>query len=199
MRTPVLASLLIGALVAGGPAAAAPVSVTRDDQREVMVTIYNGNLGLVKDLREVRFPSGQSEVQFMDVAALIDPTTVHLKSTTDAPGSQQFVGEDWIDHTPKDERVKIKLGNAFDVVGERTQKDFRKLASNLYEVEWEIALRNHKTEAQTVTVIEPVPGDWQVLSSSHAYEKLQAHTLKYQIPVPKEGATKLAYRVRIRF
>jgi hypothetical protein len=86
MRTPVLASLLIGALVAGGPAAAAPVSVTRDDQREVMVTIYNGNLGLVKDLREVRFPSGQSEVQFMDVAAQIDPTTVHLKSTTDAPG-----------------------------------------------------------------------------------------------------------------
>ena len=95
--------------------------------------------------------------------------------------------------------MKIKLGNAFDVVGERTQKDFRKLASNLYEVEWEIALRNHKSEAQTVTVIEPVPGDWQVITSSHTYEKIQAHTLKYQIPVPKEGATKLAYRVRIRF
>ncbi len=117
----------------------------------------------------------------------------------DGSGSQQFIGEDWIDHTPKDETVKIKLGNAFDVVGERTQKDFRKLASNLYEVEWEIALRNHKSEAQTVTVIEPVPGDWQVVTSSHTYEKIQAHTLKYQIPVPKEGATKLAYRVRIRF
>jgi hypothetical protein len=117
----------------------------------------------------------------------------------DHSGSQQFIGEDWIDHTPKDETVKIKLGNAFDVVGERTQKDFRKLASNLYEVEWEIALRNHKSEAQTVTVIEPVPGDWQVITSSHTYEKIQAHTLKYQIPVPKEGATKLAYRVRIRF
>jgi len=117
----------------------------------------------------------------------------------DASGSQQFVGEDWIDHTPKDESVKIKLGNAFDVVGERTQKEFKKLASNLYEVEWEIALRNHKTDAQTVTVIEPVPGDWQVLSSSHTYEKIEAHTLKYQIPVPKEGTTKLTYRIRIRF
>ena len=63
----------------------------------------------------------------------------------DASGSQQFIGEDWIDHTPKDESVKIKMGNAFDLVGERTQKDFKKLASNLYEVEWEIALRNHKT------------------------------------------------------
>ena len=55
------------------------------------------------------------------------------------------------------------------------------------------------TKPQTVTVIEPVPGDWQVLTSSHTYEKIQAHTLKYQIPVPKEGAAKLAYRVRIRF
>src|SRR6266550_4868737 len=109
----------------------------------------------------------------------------------DASGSQQFIGEDWIDHTPKDESVKIKMGNAFDLVGERTQKDFKKIASNLYEVEWEIALRNHKTEPQTVTVIEPVPGDWQVLTSTHTYEKIQAHTLKYQIPVPKEGATKL--------
>jgi len=117
----------------------------------------------------------------------------------DTSGSQQFVGEDWIDHTAKDESVKIKLGNAFDVVGERTQKEFKKLASNLYEVEWEIALRNHKTEPQTVTVIEPVPGDWQVLSSTHPYDKVEAHTLKYQIAVPKEGATKLTYRVRVRF
>src|SRR6267378_5974309 len=86
MKTPWIASILIAALATGQPAHAAPVSVTRDDQREVMVTIYNGNLGLVKDLREARLPAGQSEVQFMDVAALIDPTTVHLKSLTDALG-----------------------------------------------------------------------------------------------------------------
>jgi len=117
----------------------------------------------------------------------------------DASGSQQFIGEDWIDHTPKDERVKIKMGNAFDVVGERIQKDFRKLGGSLYEVEWEISLRNHKQEDQTVTVIEPVPGDWQVLHSTHVFEKVEAHTLRYRIPVPKEGAAKLTYRVRIRF
>jgi len=117
----------------------------------------------------------------------------------DASGSQQFVGEDWIDHTPEDERVKIKMGDAFDLVGERTQKEWRKIASNLYEVEWEISLRNHKKEDQTVTVIEPVPGDWQVLTSTHAWEKPEAHTLKFQVPVPKEGASKLTYRVRLRF
>ena len=117
----------------------------------------------------------------------------------DRSGSQQLIGEDWIDHTPKDERVKIKMGNAFDVVGERVQKEWRKIASGLYEVEWEISLRNHKTEEQTVTVIEPVPGDWQVLHSTHKWEKPEAHTLRYDIPVPKEGSVKVTYRVRLRF
>ena len=117
----------------------------------------------------------------------------------DTGGSQQFVGEDWIDHTAKDEKVKIKLGNAFDVVAERTQKDWRKIAGNLYEVEWEISLRNHKTEAQTITVIEPVPGDWQVLTSTHAWDKVEAHTLKFEVPVPKESSAKITYRVRLKF
>src|SRR5882762_10495441 len=80
MNRRLIALTLMLILAAGQPAAAAPVSVTRDDQREVMVTIYNGNLGLVKDLREARLPAGVNEVQFMDVAAGIDPTTVHLKS-----------------------------------------------------------------------------------------------------------------------
>src|SRR5438094_9432015 len=88
MNRRLIALTLMLILAAGQPAAAAPVRVTRDDQREVMVTIYNGNLGLVKDLREARLPAGVNEVQFMDVAALIDPTTVHLKSLTDALGSR---------------------------------------------------------------------------------------------------------------
>jgi hypothetical protein len=117
----------------------------------------------------------------------------------DASGSQQLIGEDWIDHTPKDERVKIKMGDAFEVVGERTQKEWRKIGASVYEVEWEIALRNHKKADQTVTVLEPVPGDWQVLASTHAWEKPAAHTLRFSVAVPKEGAAKLVYRVRLRF
>ena len=117
----------------------------------------------------------------------------------DRSGSQQFIGEDWIDHTPKDEKVKIKMGNAFDVVADRTQKDWRKLGGNLYEVEWEIVLRNHKSEPQTVTVMEPVPGDWQVLHSTHKADKVEAHTLRFDVPVPKEGKETVTYRVRMRF
>lgn len=117
----------------------------------------------------------------------------------DDAASLQFVGEDWIDHTPKDEKVKIKMGEAFDVVGERLQKDWRQLASNLYEVEWEIKLRNHKNEDAQVKVIEPIPGDWDMLRSSHSYEKIEAHTLQFEVDVPKDREAKINYRVRIRF
>lgn len=117
----------------------------------------------------------------------------------DASGSQQLIGEDWIDHTPKDERVRIKMGEAFDLVGERVQKDWKRIGGNLYEIEWEITLRNHKKEAVTVEVIEPMPGDWEILRSTHPHEKLQAFTARWKIPVPKEGATTLGYRTRVRF
>jgi hypothetical protein len=117
----------------------------------------------------------------------------------DRAGSQQLVGEDWIDHTPKDERVRIKMGEAFDVVGERVQRDWRRIGSSVYEVEWEITLRNHKQEDVTVSVIEPVPGDWEVLRESQAHEKVEAHTLRYRVPIPRDGAAKVSYRVRVRF
>ena len=117
----------------------------------------------------------------------------------DTSGSQQLIGEDWVGHTPKDEKIKIKMGDAFDVVGERTQKDWKRIASNLYEVEWEISLRNHKKEAVTVEVVEPMPGDWDVIRASHPHEKIQAFTAQWKIPVPKDGETKLTYRIRVRF
>ena len=117
----------------------------------------------------------------------------------DASGSQQLIGEDWIDHTPKDERVRIKMGEAFDVVGERVQKDWRRIAANLYEIEWEITLRNHKKDAVTVEVIEPMPGDWEVLRATHPHQKLQAFTARWSLAVPKEGASTLGYRMRVRF
>lgn len=117
----------------------------------------------------------------------------------DSEGSLQFIGEDTIDHTPKDEQVKIKMGEAFDVVGERIQKDYKSLAWNLYEVEWEIKLRNHKKEDVQVSIIEPIPGDWEIMRSSHPYEKVEAHTLEYKVHIPKDGQVKVNYRVRIRY
>ncbi len=117
----------------------------------------------------------------------------------DSEGSLQFVGEDAIDHTPKDEKIRIKLGDAFDVVGSRKQTDWKKIASDTYEAEFEISLRNHKKEDVTVKVIEPIPGDWTMLRSSHEYKKSEAFTAEFSIPVPKDKEIKLAYRVRMRF
>ena len=115
----------------------------------------------------------------------------------DDAGRLQFVGEDQIDHTPKDEKIKIKMGEAFDVVGNRTQTDWKKISRNVYETAWEISIRNHKEEDAEVQIIEPIPGDWTVLSSSHEYEKIEAHTLKYTVKVPKDKEEKINYRVRM--
>jgi hypothetical protein len=117
----------------------------------------------------------------------------------DSEGSLQFVGEDSIDHTPKDEKVRVKLGNAFDVVATRKQMDWRKIAYDTYEASFEISLRNHKKEDVVVRVVEPIPGDWSILTSSHPYTKTEAFTAEFNVTVPRDKETKVSYRVRMRF
>jgi hypothetical protein len=117
----------------------------------------------------------------------------------DKDGSLQFVGEDRIDHTPKDEKFKIKIGEAFDVVGERIQTDYKRLGSNLFEVAFEVTLRNHKKEGINVLVEEPIPGDWEMLSNSHPFEKLQAHMIRFDVPLAKDKEVKVKYRIRFRY
>jgi hypothetical protein len=117
----------------------------------------------------------------------------------DKEGSLQFVGEDSIDHTPKDEKLRIRLGYAFDVVGGRKQTDWRKIAYDTYEAAFEISLRNHKKEDVVVKVVEPIPGDWTMLSSSHDYKKSDAFAAEFDVPVPRDKEVKLAYRVRMRY
>jgi hypothetical protein len=117
----------------------------------------------------------------------------------DKEGSLQFAGEDAIDHTPKDEKVRIKLGDAFDVLGGRKQTDWKKISDDTYEAAFEISLRNHKKEDVSVRVIEPIPGDWKILSSSHTCTKTEASIAEFIIPVPKDKETKLFYRVRMKF
>ena len=117
----------------------------------------------------------------------------------DSEGSLQFVGEDSIDHTPEKEKIRVKLGEAFDVVGSRKMTDWKKLILNRYEAAYEISLRNHKKEAVIVKVVEPIPGDWTMLESSHPYAKTEAFTAEFSIPVPKDGEVKLTYRVRMKY
>ena len=117
----------------------------------------------------------------------------------DSKGGLQFVGEDRIDHTPKDETINLKIGNAFDVVCERKQKDFDRIADNVYELEYEITLRNHKSAPVTVEVNEPIGGSWRMLQSSHAWEKTAAFAAQFKVPVAQDGTSTLTYRVRVSY
>jgi len=118
---------------------------------------------------------------------------------SDSRGGVQFVGEDRIDHTPKDETLNLKIGNAFDVVCERKQTDFQKIASNVYDVEYEITLRNHKTAAVAVEVNEPIGGTWRMLQSTHPSTKTSAWAAQFAVPVAADGTAVLKYRVRVTY
>ncbi len=117
----------------------------------------------------------------------------------DSDGRQQFIGEDRIDHTPKDEDVRVKVGDAFDIVAERKQTDYKVLAPNLYEYAYEIKIRNHKQGPVTVIVNEPIGGDWEMVTSSHKAEKTAAFAAQFRITVAKDGEAKLIYRVRVKY
>jgi hypothetical protein len=117
----------------------------------------------------------------------------------DSRGGLQFVGEDRIDHTPKDETLNLKIGNAFDVVAERKQTDFQRVTSNVYDVEYEVTLRNHKAAGITVEVNEPIGGSWRMLNASHKWTKNDAWAAQFLVPVAAEGTTVVKYRVRVTY
>jgi hypothetical protein len=122
----------------------------------------------------------------------------------DSIGNPQFVGEDNIDHTPKNESVRLKLGNAFDVTADRKQTDFKRLpnpakGNNAFESAYEIVLKNAKKERVTVSVQEPIPADWKMLKSSHPHEKANSNLATWKIDVPAEGKTTLTYRVQVKY
>jgi hypothetical protein len=117
----------------------------------------------------------------------------------DSKGGTQFVGEDRIMHTPKDETLNIKIGNAFDVICERKQIDFQKIATNVYELEYEVTLRNHKATAVQVEVNEPIGGTWRMLTSSFQSTKTSSWAAQFKVPVAADGTAVLKYRVRVTY
>ena len=116
----------------------------------------------------------------------------------DSDGGNQFVGEDNIDHTAKDETIRLNLGNAFDVVGERKQTNFNKINDRTIEESYQIKVRNHKTEAVTVRVVEPLFrwSNWQITQSNQDYTKLDSQTVEYRVKVSPDSEGTVSYTVR---
>jgi hypothetical protein len=117
----------------------------------------------------------------------------------DKDGTLQFAGEDRIDHTARNEKIKIKAGEVFDVAAERVQAEFKQLEPRLHEITMEVTLRNQKNEDLRILVEEPIPGDWQMISNTHSYEKIQANLIRFIVPVAKGQEVKVRYKVRVRY
>ncbi len=135
--------------------------------------------------------------------ALPLPKGIVRSYKNDSNNNLQFVGEDRINHTAKNEKVKLKLGNAFDITTSKKQLNYKVLSKNthnrfLTEADYEISIRNAKDTGIVLTINEPIPGDWKILKENAKHVKIKANTAQWQISVPASGKTALKYRVRIQ-
>ena len=124
---------------------------------------------------------------------------VRVYKADPADDSLQFVGEDVIQHTPKDEKVLVKLGSAFDIVGERKQTDFKvDVNAHTAEEAFEITLRNHKKEAVEVIVKENLYRwlNWEIIASSDKFEKQDSRTIHIPVTIAPDGTATVTYRVK---
>lgn len=132
------------------------------------------------------------------------PAGVMRVYKADSAGQAIFVGEDRIEHTPENEKIRLKLGDAFDVTANKVQTDFKSLGRSgrylyAFESAYRITLKNAKPEAATVLVQEPIPGDWEILAASHKHTKRAANTAVWEVSIPAKGEVELTYRVRTRW
>ncbi len=124
---------------------------------------------------------------------------IRVSQQDKADGSLEFIGEDIIGHTPKNEEVLIRMGSAFDVVGERRQVDFKvDSRRNTMEETIEIKIRNHKDEPVKVLAKENLYRwtNWQILDSSHKYEKQDARTIHFPVTIKPDGEVTIEYKVK---
>jgi hypothetical protein len=117
----------------------------------------------------------------------------------DKGGTSQFLGSDRIDHTPKNESVRLHVGDSFDVTARKTQTNYRAIDSRTSESSYEIVLKNAKTAAQTVLVVEPIPGDWSIVSQNLPSRKSSSSTATWTVNIPANGSAMLQYTARVKW
>lgn len=161
---------------------------------------YRGRYGQLEEKRKVAV-SIEFDNREQAGLGLPLPKGVVRVYKKDQAGNAQFIGEDRIDHTPKNQKVRLYLGDAFDVTASRKQTDFKQLGSReqpLFETAFEVVLNNARSDAVTVKVQEPLPGDWEIVKESHPHAKQSANSALWQIKVPAEGSATLSYRLRVK-
>lgn len=194
-----------------------PTTISHNQQKQVAL-LKASNVSVVKEYRleglssYYRYRYSYSRPAKADVWLIFDNTKkanlgLPLPKGTiraykkDAAGKAVFIGEANIGHTAEGETVRLRVGKAFDVSGERVQTDYKKegLARYTYETAYKITLRNAKRTPVRITVSEPIPGDWKIVAESNKHVKVSAHRAEWKIEVPAKGKTELTYRVRTDF
>jgi hypothetical protein len=155
---------------------------------------YYGETGVTDVQNYLEFSTGEEEGLGADLPA--GRVRVYQE---DVDGAALLIGENRIDHTPEGEKINIYLGNAFDLVGERVQTNFRLVSNSVLQETFEISLRNRKDD-QTVEIRVPERlyrwSNWEILESSTDFERLNAHTIEFRVDVPPGEEVKITYTVQ---
>lgn len=159
------------------------------------VYYWNGGGNNSEQKIQVKFELANSEKNHLGIPMPKGKVRVYKK---DQDGALQFIGEDEIDHTPRDEKVRLYIGDAFDLVGEHKQTNYNRVSDRVSRYTYEISLRNHKDSDVTITAVEHSYGDWTILNSSMEYAKKDSHTFEFAAKVPANGETKITYEIEVR-
>jgi len=157
------------------------------------VTSYHYSGDTMEAKIEVRLQFMNSEANGLGIPLPKGIIRVYKK---DSSGALQFIGEDMISHTPKNERIEIYMGEAFDIVGERIVLNRRQISQTVWEYDLKVIIRNHKEEDIRVNYWDKMWGDWEITTSTMEYIKKDASTAEFIIPVRKDGETELTYTIR---
>jgi len=112
-------------------------------------------------------------------------------------GGLELIGSDNVTHRAAGDSLRLKAGIAGDIKARRTQREYKKISSALYETTWEIKLANNKARDVVVNILEPLSGSWKILSSSHPYTKVDAFTVRFKVKVPAGEEVSVRYRARV--
>ena len=172
------------------------------DGAMVPVYAYQGGMAQQPDLGAQSNPKVATMLEFKNSKeaglGIPLPKGTMKMYRADSDGSREFIGENAIDHTPADETVRLTLGNAFDLRGERRQTDFKVDSSRQTATEaFEIKVRNHKKTPVEVSIVEHLYrwSGWKIALSSAPYEKVDARTIEFKVTVPPDGEKVVTYRV----
>lgn len=114
-------------------------------------------------------------------------------------GSLEFIGEDKTDHTPRNEKISLKMGNAFDLVAEEKMENYKQISDRVHEATFILTLKNRKKESVTINVIKNAGFNWEVKKNNFEYTKRDASSIEFNIPVQPDAEVELRYTIRYSY